>query len=100
MQCTNLRANQTLKMASQQKTDKRMIAACLNKLIAKEVYYRQTCYQNVSRDIFSSRSTEKQSGDDSSAFKKVTIQLSIHVENPDTVELSKLTGILESQPQE
>ena len=34
--CTNLRADQTLKMACQQKTDERMIAAGSDTLVAKK----------------------------------------------------------------
>ena len=34
------------------------------------------------------------------AFEKVTIDLFILAENPDVIELSKITGILESQMRE
>ena len=95
--CTDLRSDQKLQMASQQKTEEKMIAACLDELVAKEAYYHRTCYQDFTRGFLSNRNTEEQSVDESSAFKKVTIYLSNFFENPDIVELSKYTGILESQ---
>ena len=36
--CTGLRADQIFRMASQQKTDERMIAASSDELVAKEAY--------------------------------------------------------------
>ena len=42
--CTDLRSDQTLKMGSKHKTDERIIAACSDELIAKEVNYHRTCY--------------------------------------------------------
>ena len=59
--CTDLRAEQTLKMASQQKTEEKMIAACSDELIAKEAYYQMTCFQSFTRDFLSNRNTKEQS---------------------------------------
>ena len=87
-------------MASQQKTDKRMIAACSGELVAKEAYYHRTSYQSFTRNFLSNRNTEEQNVNQSSAFEKVTIYLSNLVENPDMLQLSKLAGILESQLRE
>ena len=66
--CTNLRADQTLKMACQQKTDERMIAAGSDNLVAKKVYYHRTCYQSFTRDFLSNRNTEGQSVDGCRCF--------------------------------
>ena len=73
-----------------------MVVASSDELVAKEVYYYRTCHQNFTIDFLSNRNIEEQSVDESSAFEKVTIYLSNLVENPDIVEFSKLTGILES----
>ena len=93
--CTGLRADQTFRMASQQKTDERMIAACSDELVAKEAYCLRTSYQSFARDFLSNRNTEEHSANKSGAFEKVTIYLSNLLENPGIVELSKFTGILE-----
>ena len=42
--CTELHADQTLNMESQLKTDEGTIAACSDKLVAKEAYYHWTYY--------------------------------------------------------
>ena len=53
--CTDLHSDQTLKMASQQKTDKKMIATCSDELVAKEAYYQKTFYQSLTRDFLSNQ---------------------------------------------
>ena len=73
------------------------MAACSDELVAKEACYHRTCYQNFTTDFLSNRNTEKQTIEEPSAFQKVTICLPNLIENLDIVELSKLTGILESQ---
>ena len=73
-------------MTNQQETDKRMIGASSDELVAKEVYYHKNCYQSFTRDFLNNRNTEEKSVDESSAFEKVTIYLSNLVENPDIVE--------------
>ena len=81
--CNNSCIDQTLKMASQPKIDKRIMTAHSDELIAKDAYYHRTCCQSLSRDFLSNWYTEEQSVDESSAFKKVTIYLSNLIENPD-----------------
>ena len=49
--CIDLRADETLKMTSQQKTDERMIAACSDELVAKEAYYHRIDYQSFTKDF-------------------------------------------------
>ena len=98
--CTKLRADQTLKMTCQQKTDERMIAAGSDSLVSKKAYYHMTCYHSFTRDFLSNRNTEEQSVDECNAFEKVTIDHFIFAENPDVIELSKITCILESQMRE
>ena len=83
-------------MASQHKTDESMIAACSDELVAKEQYYHRTCFRSFTRDFLSNRNTEEQSVNESSAFEKMTVYVSNLVENPDIVELLKLTHILKS----
>lgn len=84
-------------MASRAENRRKMMAACSDELVAKEACYHRTCYQNFTRDFLSNRNTEKQTIEEPSAFQKVTICLPNLIENLDIVELSKLTGILESQ---
>ena len=79
-----------------QKTDEKMVVASSDELVAKEVYCYMTCHQSFTIDFLSNRNVEEQSVDESSAFEKVTIYLSNLVENPEIVEFSKLTGVLES----
>lgn len=83
-------------MASQHKTDESMIAACSDELVVKEQHYHRTCFRSFTRDFLSNRNTEEQSVNESSAFEKMTVYLSNLVENPDIVELLKLTHILKS----
>ena len=64
----------------------------------KKAYYHKTCYQSFTRDFLSNRNAEEQSIDECS--EKVTIDLFILPENPDIIELQKITGILESQMRE
>ena len=59
-----------------------------------------TCYHSFTRDFLSNRNTEEQSVDECNAFEKVTIEHFIFAGNPDVKELSKITGILESQMRE
>ena len=78
--CTDLRADQTFKMA---RTDERMMAAFSIELVAKNVCYHRTCYQSLTRDFLSNRNTEQQRVDESSTFEKMTVYLANLVENPD-----------------
>ena len=96
--CTDLRADQILKMAALKKTDGKIMIACSDELVAKEAYYHRTCYQSFTRDFLSNKNSESEHcSDKSTAFEKVANYLSHLIKNPQVVELTKLTIILETQ---
>ena len=96
--CTDLRADRTLKMAALKKTDGKMMIACSHELVAKEVYYHRTCYQSFTREFLSNKNSESEHcSDKSTAFEKVANFLSHLIKNPQVVELTKLTSLLETQ---
>ena len=85
-------------MAALKKTDGKMMIACSDKIVAKEVYYHRTYYQSFTREFLSNKSSESEHcSDKSTAFEKVANFLSHLIKKPQVVELTKLTSISETQ---
>ena len=100
--CAEIRADESVRKASQLRGDSPIIAICSDELIAKEAMYYKSCYRNYTRcnyikakvETFTQNNIEVMMLD--KAYNAVNQALLNLIDNPKILEYSKITDILET----